>query len=204
MTDGRLDVRKGPHGHKKPIFHIIRHSGEPGWSPPRGHPFCQNSDESAHANRRHGCPQGMDIERIPQSAHTSPTRTAAAQPPTLTISTPNPEGTKLMYTSVGLIIQWRKGPPGQIEDIPRFITFIRSQLKGDRAAPPHDRKTYHMIVGDYGGPLAFATKLPFCTAHPSSLADRDDPTRMTLRHPHNHPRSPHHRCSPGSSITGTR
>ena len=105
----------------------------------------------------------------------------------LIILTPNSEGTKLTYASVGLIIRWRKGPVGWIEDIPRFITFIRSQLKGDRPASSNDRKTYCMIVGDYGGPLAFATELPFCTAYPLSFADRDDPTQMTFRHPHNHP-----------------
>ena len=105
----------------------------------------------------------------------------------LIILTPNSQGTKLMYASMGLIIRWRKGPVGRIEDIPRFITFIRSQLKGDWPASPNDRKTYCMIVGDYGGPLAFATELPFCTAYPVSFADRDDPTRMTFCHPHNHP-----------------
>ena len=94
----------------------------------------------------------------------------------LIILAPNSEGTKLTYVSVGLIIRWCKGPVGWIEDIPRFITFIRSQLKGDRPASPNDRKTYCMIVGDYGGPLAFATKPPFCTAYPLSFADRDDPT----------------------------
>ena len=44
-----------------------------------------------------------------------------------------------------------------------------------------------MIVGDYGGPLAFATEPPFCTAYPLSFSDMDDPTRMTFCHPHNHP-----------------
>ena len=44
-----------------------------------------------------------------------------------------------------------------------------------------------MIVGDYGGPLAFATEPPFWTAYPLSFTDRDDPTQMTIRHPHNHP-----------------
>ena len=44
-----------------------------------------------------------------------------------------------------------------------------------------------MIVGDYGEPLAFATEPPFCTAYPLSFSDRDDPSRMTFRHPHNHP-----------------
>ena len=105
----------------------------------------------------------------------------------LIILTPNTQGTGLMYASVGLIIRWRKGPVGQIEDIPRCIMFIRSQLKGDRLTSPNTRKTYCMIVGDYGGPLAFATKLPFCTAYPLSFSDRDDPSQMTFRHAHNHP-----------------
>ena len=105
----------------------------------------------------------------------------------LIILTPNSEGTKLTYASVGLIIWWHKGPVGRIEDIPRFITFIRSQLKGDWPASTNVSKTYCMIVGDYGGPLAFATEPPFCTAYPLCFADRDDPTRMTFRHPHNHP-----------------
>ena len=93
----------------------------------------------------------------------------------LIILTPNSQGTALMYASVGLIVQRRKGPVGQIEDIPRLITFIRSQLKGDGLTSPNARKTYCMIVGDYGGPLGFATELPFCTAYPLSFSDRDDP-----------------------------
>ena len=44
-----------------------------------------------------------------------------------------------------------------------------------------------MIVGDYGGPLAFATEPPFCTAYPLCFANRDDPTCMTFHHPQNHP-----------------
>ena len=105
----------------------------------------------------------------------------------LIILTPNTQGTGLTYMSVGLIIRRRKGPVGRIEDIPRLITFIRSQLKGDRLTSPNARKMYCMIVGDYGGPLAFATEPPFCTAYPLSFSDRDDPARMTFRHPHNHP-----------------
>ena len=104
----------------------------------------------------------------------------------LIILTPNTDGTKLTYASVGLIIRRRKGPVGRIEDIPRFITYIRSQLK-DQPASTNDPKTYCMIVGDYGGPLAFATEPPFCTAYPLCFANRDDPTRMTFRHPQNHP-----------------
>ena len=106
----------------------------------------------------------------------------------LIILTPNTQGTGLTYVSIGLIIRRHKGPVGWIEDIPRLITFIRSQLKGDRLASPNDHKTYCMIVGDYGGPLAFATELPFCTAYPLSFSDRDDPTHeWPSCHPHNHP-----------------
>ena len=105
----------------------------------------------------------------------------------LIILTPNTEGTKLTYASVGLVIQQRKGTVGCIKDILRFITCIWSQLKGDRPASANGPKTYCMIVGDYGGPLAFAMEPPFCTAYPLCFADRDDPTRMTFRHPQNHP-----------------
>ena len=35
--------------------------------------------------------------------------------------------------------------------------------------------------------MGFATELPFCMAYPLSFADKDDPMRMTFRHPRNHP-----------------
>ena len=73
----------------------------------------------------------------------------------LIILTPNTQGTGLTYASVGLIIRRRKGPVGWIEDIPRLITFIRSQLKGDRPTSPNDRKTYCMIVGRLWWTLGF-------------------------------------------------
>ena len=45
-----------------------------------------------------------------------------------------------------------------------------------------------MIIGDYGGPLGFATEPPFCTAYPLSFSDRDcSSVPMTFRHAHNHP-----------------
>ena len=79
------------------------------------------------------------------------------------------------------------GPVGQIEDIPKLITYARSQLRGDQLTSPNACKMYCIIVGDFGGPLGFATEPPFCTAYPLSFANRDDPAWMTFRHPHNHP-----------------
>ena len=98
--------------------------------------------------------------------HHKPDKDCSRTMAILIILTPNTEGTKITYVSVGLIIRQCKGPVGRIEDIPRFITYIRSQLKGDQPASTNDPKTYCMIVGDYGGPVAFAIEPPFCTAYP--------------------------------------
>ena len=89
--------------------------------------------------------------------------------------------------SVGLIVRWHKGPVGWIEDIPKLIAYVRSQLGEDRPSSPNACKTYCIIVGDYGGSLGFATEPRFCMAYPLSFADRDDPMWMTFQHPRNHP-----------------
>ena len=56
----------------------------------------------------------------------------------LIILTSNKQGTALMYASVGLILQWRMRPVGQIEDIPKLIAYAHSQLRGDRPSSPND------------------------------------------------------------------
>ena len=103
----------------------------------------------------------------------------------LIVLTPNKQGTVLTYASIGLIV--RRGPVGQIEDIPKLIAYARSQLRGDRPSSPNACKTYCIIIGDYGGSMGFATEPPFCTAYPLSFANRDDPAQMTFWHPQNHP-----------------
>ena len=105
----------------------------------------------------------------------------------LIVLTPNKQGTVLMYASIGLIVWQRKGPVGQIEDIPKPITYARSQLGEDRPSSPNACKTYCIIVGDYGGSMGFATEPPFCMAYPLSFANRDVPMWMTFWHPQNHP-----------------
>ena len=105
----------------------------------------------------------------------------------LIVLTHNKQGTVLTYVSVGLIVQWRKGPVGQIEDIPKLIVYACSQLGEDRPSSPNACKTYCIIIGDYGRAMGFATELPFCIAYPLSFADWDDPMWMTFRHPQNHP-----------------
>ena len=73
--------------------------------------------------------------------HHNPNEDCSHTTAILIILTPNTQGTGLTYASIGLIIRWRKGPVGWIEDIPRLITFIQSQLKGDQLAAPNGHKT---------------------------------------------------------------
>ena len=66
---------------------------------------------------------------------------------------------------------------GQINDIPKLITYAHSQLKGDRPSSDNALQTFCIIVGDYGGSMGFATDLPFCMAYPLSFIDKEDPGR---------------------------
>ena len=100
------------------------------------------------------------------------------------ILNPNHQGTGLKCVSVGLIVRWRNGNVGQVEDIPKLIAHARSQLQESKSP-----QTFCIIVGDYGGSMGFATDPPFCIAYPLSFANKDDHVRMTFRNPQNQPAS---------------
>ena len=131
------------------------------------------------------------LERWVVSGHFNPqgmsTDDCSCSMAILIVLTPNKQGTALTYVSVGLIIRWCMGPVGQIEDIPKLITYACSQLREDRPSSSNACKMYCIIVGDFGGSMGFATEPPYCTAYPLSFANRDDPAQMTFRHPQNHP-----------------
>ena len=105
----------------------------------------------------------------------------------LIILNSNNQGTGLKCVSVGLIVQWHNGPVGQIDDIPKLITYAHSQLKGDRHSSENTLQTFCVIVGDYGRSMGFATDPPFCMAYPLSFVDKEDLVWMTFWHPQNHP-----------------
>ena len=44
-----------------------------------------------------------------------------------------------------------------------------------------------MIMGNYGGHLAYAMDPPFCTAYALDFINKDDPATMTFRNQENHP-----------------
>ena len=44
-----------------------------------------------------------------------------------------------------------------------------------------------MIVGNYGGHMAYATDPLFCTVYSLDFINKDDPATMTFRNQENHP-----------------
>ena len=44
-----------------------------------------------------------------------------------------------------------------------------------------------MIIGNYGGHLAYAMDPPFCMAYALDFINMDDPATMTFRNQENHP-----------------
>ena len=80
-----------------------------------------------------------------------------------------------------------KAPLGQISSIPHLIRYVRSllEVKGQSTTPVH--RTYCMIVGNYGGHMAFAMDPPFCMVYSLDFINKDDPANMTFRNQENHP-----------------
>ena len=76
---------------------------------------------------------------------------------------------------------------GRIDDIPKLITYARSQLKGDRHSSDNALQTFCVLMGDYSRSMGFTTDPPFCVAYPLSFIDKEDPAQMTFRNPQNHP-----------------
>ena len=107
----------------------------------------------------------------------------------LIILNPNKEGTALRSASIGLIVRQHMVPVGQIDDITKLIKYAYSKMRTERLASDNACRIFCIIVGDYGGHMAFATELPFCVAYPLSFVHKDDPTQMTFRSQQNHPTS---------------
>ena len=188
IPDVRLDVRKCPCGHTKSSFHTIFGSTEHGWSPLGDIRFAKIQTTlrmgtvSLTVLERWIANGSFNLERMAEGNYSHSTAI-------LVVLNPNNQGTGLKCASVGLIVQWRNGQVGRIDDIPKLIAYTRSQLKGDRHFSDNARKTFCIIVGDYGGSMGFATDPPFCTAYPLSFVDKGDPARMTFWSPQNHPTS---------------
>ena len=88
--------------------------------------------------------------------------------------------------AIGLIVHQRKALLGQISSILHLIRCARSlmEAEGQPTAPVH--RTYCMIMGNYGGHMAFVTDPPFCIVYSLDFINENDPAKMTFRNQENH------------------
>ena len=91
--------------------------------------------------------------------------------------------------SVGirLIVCQHKALLGQISSIPWLIKYVNSLLEFERQSLTPVHRTFCLIVGNYGGHLAFTMDPPFCTAYALDFVNKDDPATMMFRNQENHP-----------------
>ena len=89
--------------------------------------------------------------------------------------TPDSQLNDIESVGIGLIFCRCGAPLGQISSMPKLIKYIHSLLEFERASFTPQHRAYCMIIGNYGGHLAYATDPPFCMAYALDLS-----IRMTL------------------------
>ena len=87
---------------------------------------------------------------------------------------------------IGTVIRRCGTPLGDISSISVMIESVRSVLKteGDKHRPRH--RAYMMLIGNYGGHMAFTREPPYCVAYAADYQN-NDPSKMTPRETLNHP-----------------
>ena len=88
---------------------------------------------------------------------------------------------------IGLIVCQCRATLGQVSSIPQLIKYVHTLLEFEREFITPVCRMYCMIIGNYGGHLAYATDPPFCTAYALNFILKNDPAVMTFRNQENHP-----------------
>ena len=86
---------------------------------------------------------------------------------------------------IGNVIRRCGSPIGDLSSIKMVIDSIRSVLDTKRKKSPMKCRAYMVLIGNYGGHMAFATDPPYCVAY-SADYKTNDPSQMTPRHTQNH------------------
>ena len=86
---------------------------------------------------------------------------------------------------IGNVIRRCGSPIGDLSSIKTVIDSIRSILTTERKKSPMKCRAYMVLIGNYGGHMAFATDPPYCVAY-STDYKTNDPSQMTPRHTQNH------------------
>ena len=100
---------------------------------------------------------------------------------------PNAQGTNIESVGIRLIVCWCKAPIGQKGTILHLIKYAHSLMEAEGQSTEPEHRTYCMIMGNYGGHMAFATDPPLYTAYSLNFVCKDDPALMTFRNQQNHP-----------------
>ena len=105
----------------------------------------------------------------------------------LVVLNPSAQGTNLESASIGLIVRQCKALLGQISTIACLINYACFLMGAEGPYAQPVCRTLCMIMGNYGGHMAFATDPPFCTAYALDFVHKEDPSLMTFRNQQNHP-----------------
>ena len=66
------------------------------------------------------------------------------------------------------------------------ITQIHVVLASEHDKASPKCRAYMMLIGNYGGHMAFAMDPPYCVAYATEYKNTDDPSKMTFCEPLNH------------------
>ena len=88
--------------------------------------------------------------------------------------------------AISNIIQRCGSPLGDISSINMVIETICSILDTEHKKSPLKHRAYMMLIGNYGGHMAYATDPPYCMVYAVDYKNTSDPSKMTPCEPLNH------------------
>ena len=88
--------------------------------------------------------------------------------------------------AIGNVIQRCGSPLGDISSINMVIESIHSILNTECKKSLLKHRAYMMLIGNYGGHMAFATDPPYCVTYAADYKNTDDPSKMTPSEPLNY------------------
>ena len=97
--------------------------------------------------------------------------------------------TRLMdieHVVIGNVIQRHRTLLGDISSIPVVMDSICLVLASECKKSPLKCRAYMMLIGNYGGHMAFATDPPYCVAYATDYKITNDPSKMTPHECLNH------------------
>ena len=96
---------------------------------------------------------------------------------------PDPHLMDIEHVGIGNVILRHGSPLGDIHSVDTVITHIRAVLAIECDKPTPKCRAYMMLIGNYGGYMAFATDPPYCVAYAAEYRNTDDPSKMTFCEP---------------------